>query len=363
MGKGLWTGRSEVRRVFLLVLLAAALYFVGRVLAPFFPALAWAAILATIFFPFYKWILRYIRNRELAGALTSFFLLVAIVLPVLFFAFLMVKESVRAYGVVANIVVSGLPAKVAALQNSSAYQAVTRELGLMGVKKTDLGTAVARAFSAGSRFLIEHSALFVSGFMTFVLQLFVMLLALYHFFLRGPQILRELRTLIPLRSEYEEQIIQKFKDVVHATFTGSLAVAVVQGALGGLGFLIFGVPSPVVWGAAMGLVSLVPVVGTALVWGPVVIFYLLSGSILKGLLMLLVFGGAVGSVDNILRPILVRRGLEISTFWVFISIIGGLGVFGFLGFVLGPLVFVILVVLIEAYKVEFRGEGPEETAS
>ena len=203
----------------------------------------------------------------------------------------------------------------------------------------------------------------VSGFMSFIMQLFVMLLGLYYLFLHGPNILHEMRALIPLQPQYEERIIQKFTGVVHATFTGSLAVAFIQGALGGLGFLIFGISSPLLWGAAMALVSLVPVVGTALVWGPVVIFYLLTGSVLKGLLMLLVFGLVVGSVDNILKPILIKRGMEIHTLWVFVSIIGGLSVFGFLGIVLGPFLFTILVVLLEIYKVEFGSAAEGETAS
>ena len=210
---------------------------------------------------------------------------------------------------------------------------------------------------------MQHSASVVSGFMNFIVQLFVMLFGLYYLFLHGPQILRELRSLIPLRPEYEEQIIQKFTGVVHATFTGSLAVALIQGALGGLGFLIFGISAPLLWGAGMALVSLVPVFGTALVWGPVVIFYLLTGSVLKGLLMLAVFGLAVGSVDNILKPILIKRGVEIHTLWVFISVIGGLSVFGFLGVVLGPFLFTILVVLLEIYKVEFGSAATEESAS
>ena len=137
----------------------------------------------------------------------------------------------------------------------------------------------------------------------------------------------------------------------------------IQGALGGLGFLIFGISSPILWGAAMALVSLVPVLGTALVWAPVVVFYMLTGSVLKGLVMLAVFGIAVGSVDNILKPILIQRGMEIHTLWVFISVIGGLSVFGFLGIVLGPFLFTILVTLLEIYKAEFGSEATEEPAT
>ncbi|MEJ2009858.1 MAG: AI-2E family transporter [Acidobacteriota bacterium] len=360
MEKSLWTGQSGLRRAFLLILLGIVVYYVGRVMSPFFHALAWAAILATVFYPVYERIGRYLHGRKLASGVTCLLLTVAIILPVLFLVIVMAGESVKAYRGLENLVAGGVPERVAAIRDSGAYQAIMKKFDEIGLPEPDIGAAVMRAVRVGSRFLVTHSASLVSGFMNLIVQIFVMLFGLYYLFLHGPPILREFRGLIPLRPEYEEQIIEKFRGVVHATFTGSLAVALIQGTLGGLCFLIFGLPAPLVWGAAMTLFSLVPVVGTAMVWGPVVIFYLMSGSIVKGLLMLLVFGGAVGSVDNILKPILIKRGMEIHTLWVFVSIIGGLSVFGFLGVVLGPFLFTILVVLLEIYKVEFgtETEGP-----
>ena len=363
MEKSLWEGQSGMARVFLLIMLAVVLYYVGRILRPFFPALTWAAILATVFYPAYQRVARYLHRRELASGVTCLLLTVAIILPVLLIVFLMAGESVRAYGTLENMAAGGVTEKIAAIHNSAAYKKLSENLREMGLPEPNVGEAAMRAVRAGSRFLVASSASILSGLMNFILQIFVMLLGLYYLFLNGPQILRELRSLVPLRPEYEERIIQKFTGVVHATFTGSLAVALIQGALGGLGFLIFGLASPLLWGAAMALVSLVPVVGTALIWGPVVIFYLLTGSILKGLIMLLVFGGAVGSVDNILKPILIQRGMEIHTLWVFVSVIGGLSVFGFLGLVLGPFLFSVLVVLLEIYKVEFGSEAAEEPVS
>jgi predicted PurR-regulated permease PerM len=363
MESNLWTGQRGMARVFLLIFLAIVLFFVGSILKPFFHSLAWAAILATLFYPVYHRVELYLHKKELASFLCCVLLTVAIILPVVFLVFLMAGESVKAYRSMEDMLAGGVPAKIAAIHDSAVYLKLSNWLGEMGLPAPDLGVAAMRVVRTGSRFLVEHSAALVSGFMNFILQLFVMLFGLYYLFLQGPQILYDLRALIPLRPEYEERIIQKFTGVVHATFTGSLAVALVQGALGGLGFLIFGISSPLLWGAAMALVSLVPVLGTALIWGPVVIFYLLTGSILKGLIMLAAFGIVVGSVDNVLKPILIKRGMEIDTLWVFISIIGGLSVFGFLGIVLGPFLFTILVTLLEIYKAEFGSEATEEPAT
>lgn len=358
-----WTGRSGARRIFLLVILGAVLYFVARILAPFFAALAWAAILATVFHPVYKWMGKRVERRGVASVATCLLLVVAIILPVLLLGFLMAGESVREYATLENVVANGLPARIEAIRNSASYRGLAEDLKRMGLAGPGLGTAAMRVLRTGSRFLVEHSASYLSDLLNFVLQLFVMLLGLYYLFLHGPQILRELRSLVPLRPEYKQEIFEKFQDVVHATFTGNLAVALIQAVLGSLGFLIFGLSAPLLLGAVMGLASLVPIVGSSLVWVPVALFFMLTGSIVKGLLVLVAFGLLAASVDNIVKPILVRRGMKIHTLWVFISVIGGLSVFGFLGLVLGPFLFSLLVVLYEVYKVEFKRSWPDDAVT
>jgi len=115
-------------------------------------------------------------------------------------------------------------------------------------------------------------------------------------------------------------------------------------------------PSPLLWGAVMAFLSLIPVVGTALVWAPLAGYYILTGPVWKGIILLVVFIGVAGTMDNVVKPILIRRGAEINTLWIFLSVLGGIGVFGFLGLFLGPFLVTILMVLVEIYKVEFRDE-------
>jgi predicted PurR-regulated permease PerM len=106
----------------------------------------------------------------------------------------------------------------------------------------------------------------------------------------------------------------------------------------------------------MAFLSLVPVVGTALVWAPVVVYYILTGAVWKGTILLAIFVVEVATVDNVVKPIFIRRGAEINTLWIFLSVLGGIGVFGFLGLFLGPFLVTLLLVLVEIYKVEFRDE-------
>jgi predicted PurR-regulated permease PerM len=323
----------------------------------------WAAILATVFHPVFERVSRLLRRRGLASALTCVLLTVAIVLPVLVLILLLAGESVSAYRMLEERIKSGQVGGLAALRNAAPYQWVLAKFKELGLPEPNLSETGIRALRAVSEFLVGHSASVVSGFTRFALNFFVMLFSLYYLFLYGPQILSELRGLLPLRAEHEEKIIEKFRGIARATFGGALATALIQGTAGGLVFLIFGLPSPLLWGAVMAFLSLVPVVGTALVWGPVVLYYLLTGAFWKGILLLAVFGGVVGSVDNIVKPLLIRRGAEINTLLIFLSVLGGLGVFGFLGFVLGPFFVTVLFVLVDIYKAEFREELSEKLAS
>ncbi len=168
--------------------------------------------------------------------------------------------------------------------------------------------------------------------------------------------MRELRLLSPLRREHEDKIIAKFIEITRATFEGSLMTALMQGAAGGVVFLGFGLPSPLLWGAVMTFLSLVPLIGTSLVWGPVVIYYFLTGMWVRGVILFFLCALVVGSIDNFVKPLLIRRRAEIPTVWVFVGVMGGVGAFGFLGFFLGPLMIAVMFTLVEIYKVEFRNE-------
>ena len=348
--------RREYGRITLLIVLLVVLYFVYRILQPFLAALVWAAILATVFYPLYDRLLRRLRRPRLASALACLVLTVAIVLPVLLLVFLLAGESVSAYRMLEDRIKSGGLERVTAFRNSAAYQWILIRLHDLGLPQPDLSAVGIRALRAVSEFLVNHSASVLSGFTRFVVNFLIMLFSLYYLFIYGHGILSELRGLIPLRPEHQEQITEKFRAIARATFGGTLVTALVQGAAGGLVFLVFGLPSPLLWGAVMSFLSLVPLVGTALVWAPAALYYLFTGAVVKGVLLLVIFGGVVGSVDNVVKPLLIRRGVEINTLLIFLSVLGGVAMFGFLGFVLGPFFVTVLLLLLDIYKAEFREE-------
>jgi predicted PurR-regulated permease PerM len=348
--------RNEYARITFVVVLLVVAYYVFRILQPFLTALVWAAILATVFHPLQEILVRRLKRPELASVLACILLTVAIILPVLILLILLAGESVDAFHYVQNRLTSGEVHGLESLRDSAMFIWLRGKLLALGLPEPDLRGIAVQAVQAISQFLVRHSYDVFGGFTRFLFNFVVMLFGVFYMFQHGPRALAELRSLSPLRTEHEEAIIAKFKEITRATFEGSLLTSVLQGAAGGLVFLLFGLPSPLLWGAVMALLSLVPLVGTALVWGPVVIYYLLAGHAVRGLLLLLLCGAVVGSIDNFIKPLLIRRHAAIPTAWIFVGVVGGVGVFGFLGFILGPLMIAVLFTLIEIYKVEFRDE-------
>jgi predicted PurR-regulated permease PerM len=326
--------RDDYARVVFIVLLLGVLYSVVRILRPFFAALAWAAILATAFHPLFRWLARHLQRRRLASAFTCVLVTVSIVMPLILLVVLLAEQSVEAYRLLETKINSGQLAPPDLLRHLALYQWLRGKMLALGLPEPGVREIVVWAVRLLSQFLVGSSTAIFSGFTHFVFTFFVTLLSLYYLFLRGPEILGELRRLSPLRPEKEEVIILKFKEVVLATLQGSLLTSLVQGAAGGLVFFFFALPSPLLWGTVMAFLSLVPVVGTALVWGPVVAYYLFSGLLVKGLALLAIAAGVVGSIDNFVKPLLIRRRAELHTLWVFLGVLGGVSVFGFLGFIL-----------------------------
>jgi predicted PurR-regulated permease PerM len=192
-----------------------------------------------------------------------------------------------------------------------------------------------------------------------VLQVIGMVLTLYllFFFLRDRHaILASIEALSPLGRADAARMFRDVDDTVHATIYGTLIVALVQGTLGGLMFWWLGLPAPLLWGVVMGLLAIVPVLGAFIVWVPAALFLLLDGSGLKALVLTVWGAVVVGGIDNVLYPMLVGRRLKLHTLLAFISIVGGLIVFGSSGLILGPVIFAITRALLAIWTRRREGQ-------
>ena len=171
----------------------------------------------------------------------------------------------------------------------------------------------------------------------FLVQFFVMLYILFFFLKDGDKLVKSLVKVLPLGDKQEWELINRFANVARATVRGSLVVAIVQGALGGILFWAVGIPGAVIWAVIMTILSLLPV-GSGLVWGPASLLLIFQGDFIRGFIVLAVGALVIGLVDNILRPILVGRGAKMPDYLILLSTLGGLTWFGLSGFVIGPVI-------------------------
>ncbi|MGA7812271.1 AI-2E family transporter, partial [Caballeronia sp.] len=172
----------------------------------------------------------------------------------------------------------------------------------------------------------------------FVISFGVMLYLVFFLLRDGGEIGRRIRRALPLDEGPKQHLIAKFTTVVRATVKGNIAVAAVQGFLGGMIFMFLGIQGALLWGVLMGFLSLLPAIGAALVWAPAAAYLLITGDIWRGVVLILFCVVVIGMVDNVLRPILVGKDTKMPDWVILISTLGGMGLFGINGFVIGPLI-------------------------
>jgi len=195
------------------------------------------------------------------------------------------------------------------------------------------------------------------------LNLFLLAMAMYYFFLDGRRLWSEATRLIPLDRRYLRAFAQEFTDVAHAVVYGNTLTALVQGGLGLVGLLVARVPHAGVWGAAMVLVALVPLGGTALIWFPLGLTLLLSGRVNEGIFLMSWGAFVVSSVDNFLRPRLCGARMTLHPLLIFLSVFGGLAVFGMMGLLVGPLIASLFMTMVRIYRRDFLGVEEQEASS
>jgi predicted PurR-regulated permease PerM len=321
-----------------IVLLVAYLAF--SVIAPFLAPLAWAAIFALTLNPLYRRLLPRLGSFGAALA-TTITAAVVIVGPLATLMSMLSSEIPRVVEFLQTLPQTATPERVQTVWNLIRARV---PVALPDDPTRLLSQAAQTVFA----FLAPQLGSVLANIASTIGSLFVMLFALFFLLRDGDAIADVVRRILPFREESRERLITDTRDLVIASVGAGLAVSAVQGFIGGLTFWSLGAGAPVAWGVAIGIASLIPVVGASLVWGPVAIWWLLSGDMLRGVALIIVCGFVVGLVDNVLRPLLLSGRTSVNGLVVFLGLLGGVGVFGFVGLVVGPIVLVIASTLLEA---------------
>ncbi len=304
-------------------------FLMFEITAPFLVPLAWSAVLAIFFFPLHKRLRKKLKPTS-AATVSTLAVTVLLIVPALVVLFYTTKQAIDA----------GAKAQVALQDPNQAVPEKTIEWLKSqlpeSVQDTDLTDPVKRGAERVATFLAGKVGGLVKNLFTFFLDLFVLLFALFFMFRDGDDVVRAVKHLLPFDPTIQDAMLNESRELIFASVAVGLLVAAIQGALGGLAFTLAGIGTAIFWAVVMAFFSLVPVIGSALVWVPAALWLAFTGHIGKGLLVAAICGIVAGLADNIVRPLLLRNRTHLNELLLFISVLGGIQVFGLLGLVAGP---------------------------
>lgn len=340
----------KMRHLLFFVFLAGVTYGFFAILKPFFYPLFWAAILASIFYPFYKKINFKIKSPNLSSALTLISILVIIVLPLILISTLLIREALDIYDLAANNsqqITSDLQNFFKAVQKNPLSQKLDINQDFVAGKLTEL----AQTFTG---FILVSAKIITQNSLVFVIMFIIMFYALFFFVRDGEKLLKELMHLCPLGDRYEKILYNKFTSTVRATIKGTMTIGLIQGALGFIMFALAGIKGAAIWGVLMVIMASIPAVGCYFIWLPVAIAQLILGHTGTGIAMILFGALVIGTIDNFLRPVLVGRDTQMHPLMVLFSTLGGIATFGISGFVIGPVIASLLLAFWEMYDEYYK---------
>ncbi len=324
-------------KTFLLLLATVSAAF-AWILWPFYATVFWAVVLAIVFSPLDRRLCLAMGGRRTSAALaTVLAIVVVVILPSALIALMLVHEGLAVYGRVQS---GDLDFARYVRQMTDALPPwMTGALDRFGVGSlADVRERFSAGLMKGAQFLAGHAVSIGQNAFDFVVSFIIMLYLLFFLLRDGAEITPRIRAAIPLDDRLERELISKFVTVIRATIKGNIVIALVQGALGGLIFWLLDIRAAIFWAVLMAFLSLLPAVGTALVWLPVAIYFLVTGAVWQGVVLIAYGVLVIGLVDNIARPILVGKDTKMPDYLVLISTLGGMAVFGINGFVIGPVI-------------------------
>jgi predicted PurR-regulated permease PerM len=350
--------KARTKWVALLLIAGTALYLCWRMLQPFIFVLLWAAVLAIVFSPVQGWLARKTGKPGLAAGLSVLLAILLFIIPVGLVGALLAGE-------LRDLATTG-PAKVQEyLQDPAQGEKLRHALDFakkyVDVDKLLSAEAIRGYAQKASSIVVAQTMSVIGGALGILVNLVLVLYTTLFFLKDGRAFVDRLVGLLPVDGPTAVALVSRTRETLKASVFGVMAIAVIQGVLGTMIFVILGLPTPILWGALMTLTSLIPVAGTGLVWVPAALILAATDHWTKALILVLWGLLVIGMADNLLRPRLVGQRIQMNALLVFFAVLGGLQVFGFLGVLLGPVVFALATSLLDVVLGVADGEaGPAE---
>jgi len=333
----------------LIIVFIAFIILVRRFLIP----VVLAATFATLFYSFYKRLYKLFRFRKnLSSIVCCVLLLLCLFIPTFIIVNLVARQTIDLYNTtedrVKEIIEKGDEGIWGDIKSSKLGQRA-------GFDTMDWQSVLQKAITTSYTVITAVVNKTWRGVFDLFTTLFIVFFTMFYFFRDGDRLIKRIEYLSPLRSEYEEKIFERFKQMCRATVKGTVLIGIIQGSLGSITLLVFGIHSWILWGFVMVILSIIPLVGAWLVLVPAAIVQIILGNTLQGM-GILVCTLIISTLDNFLRPRLVGKDANMPDLLIFFSTLGGISVFGVMGFIVGPVIAALFLSILEIYGSEFKEE-------
>lgn len=322
-------------------------YLTFQIMSPFLSAIMWAIVISIIFYPIFSFILRFVKQRSIASLLTLVVILIVLFGPFSYLAYLLTQEVLS---LIEKMQSGSFDSLKTLLKHPAANTLVNKLLSLFNITEQELQKAIVDNITKIGKESVGLVTSGVGNVVSVAINFVFTLLSIFFFLSDGPMFIETIGNFMPFSKKQKEKLMQQTKDVIVSTMYGGVTVAVAQGIIGGTAFAILAIPSPVLWGVSMFMASFVPMIGTAIIWVPAAGYLLFSGFYWKGVALILIGIFAISSVDNIIRPLIMKGKMKMPTIAIFFSILGGIKLFGFIGLIMGPLVLALFVSVFEIFR-------------
>ena len=336
----------------------AILFLAFYITRPFLPALLTGAIIAYLSYPLYEKISRYIKNKNFSSFIVALLVVLLITLPFVIVLGLVSKEAYDTYETL-NQQNLGTNFMKIMCNDEKSFSCETLTTFASLLPKKDLDYYLQITIEKITGFIIDNVSKFLASIPSILLNFFVMIFVVYYLLKDGEVVVKRIKNILPLKELHKQHVLERFHDITYAVFYGNISIAVLQGILGGIGFLILGVSSPILWGFVMMLFALIPYFGTAVVWLPAALNLIFTGYLqnensltIRGLILIIYGVFVISSIDNILKPKVIGIKADVHPILVLLGVLGGLSLFGFIGLILGPVMLALLMTFVEIYEEE-----------
>src|SRR4029077_15377512 len=356
------TSGANLRTAFVLLLVAAVTALFLAVAWPFLKPLLLGALLAGLFHPLYRWITRVLGGRRSLGAAVTLLVLLVLGLgPFSAFLGIVLQQALT----MSDQAIPWLSQHLGAASTFNVQEWVVKRFPALArymPSQEQLLEQLGNAAKTAGAFLVGFASRMTANTVALLLNLIGMIYAMLFFFREGHKILERIFYYTPLSDEDETRMLTQFASITRATVKGTLVIGIIQGALSGIAFWVAGIEGAALWGTIMTILSIIPGIGAALVWVPAVIILFLTGQHLTATLLAAWCAAVVGTVDNFLRPVLVGRDAKMPDLLILIGTLGGLFLFGLIGFIVGPIVCGLFLTVWDIYGTTFREILPPVTS-